>query len=334
MTETPLLPRPLRFSTGRARSHGAVTVVNAIATGHGAAIGIDLATDATVTLAPADKTRIDVAIEDEPSEPTALAEACVRQVLERLGIEEPIHAVVKTRSTIPVSRGLKSSSAAANAIVLATLTACGQTVGDGEEDVMDDQAAVRLGVDAALAARVTITGAFDDAAASWFGGLVATDNPDRRIVHQEDVGDLELLLVVPPRKVRTIDTMTAPTHPLRPLVAEAHALVREGKWQEAMLRNSLAYGGSYGLSNRLVIHMLDTGAIAAGISGTGPAVAVVIRRDDWDCFTGIVGMLEPDARVLVAHTNRKKAQVLEDDEPLPEPLVVQEGARHAEEAVT
>ncbi len=62
-----------------------------------------------------------------------------------------------------MARGLKSSSAAANAIALATTAAL--------ERSLDDVTVVKLGVDGALDAKVTITGAFDDACASYFGGI-------------------------------------------------------------------------------------------------------------------------------------------------------------------
>lgn len=328
-------PRPVRLTTGTALSHGAVTVVNAIATGKGAAIGIDLATTAKVTLRPDDETTAPAAgatsaprvrfasvrIDGDAEEDTALVETCVRTVLQRFAVDEPVVAEVETRSTIPISRGLKSSSAAANALVLATTAALGQTVGDSADDALDDEAAVRLGVEASLEAGVTITGAYDDATAAYFGGLVATDNPDRAIRYREDVGDLEALLVVPPKKVRTYDTATNPTYPLRPLVEEAWDLVVAGRWREAMLRNSLAYGGAYDISNRLTLSMLDTGAIAAGISGTGPAVAVLVRRDDWDCFIDIVEELAPDAEVLVAHTNTETARIGTEEAPVVLPEV-------------
>lgn len=316
--------------SGWGLSHGAITVVNAIATGRGAALGIDLATLAQVTLAPRSKSakhhKITVAIEGEAQSDPALVEACVTRTLETIGVEQTMDVHVQTRSTIPPERGLKSSSSAANAVVRGVLAAAGKSVGDEGESDFGHLDVVRIGVQAALSAGVTITGAFDDASACYLGGLVATDNPDRSIVHREDVGDLETILVIPQRKVRTIDTATVPTHPLKPFIEQAYQLVLKSQWQQAMLQNSLAYGAAYDQSNRLVLSMLDTGAIAAGISGTGPAQAVVIRRGDWDCFTGIIESLAPDARVLIAHTNHAMARSGTGDPPtLEPPQVVQEG---------
>ncbi len=305
--------------------------MNAIATGRGAALGIDLATLAQVTLGPrsksAKKHKITTQIEGEARSDPALVEACVTRTLETIGFEQAMDVQVQTHTTIPPERGLKSSSSAANAVVRAVLAAAGKSVGDEGESDFGHLDVVRIGVQAALSAGVTITGAFDDASACYLGGLVATDNPDRSIVHREDVGDLETILVIPKRKVRTIDTATVPTHPLKPFIKHAYELVLKGQWQQAMLQNSLAYGAAYDQSNRLVLSMLDTGAIAAGISGTGPAQAVVIRRDDWDCFTGIIETLAPDARVLIAHTNHKMARSGTGEPPaLALPQVVQEGS--------
>ena len=108
---------------GKGLSHGAGTIVNAIATGRGAAFGVDLRTEAEVELDSSGI--IDVRIEGFEGEGTELAERCVRNVLAKMAKEEGYGAKVTTRSQIPISRGLKSSSAAANAIVLATLDALG-----------------------------------------------------------------------------------------------------------------------------------------------------------------------------------------------------------------
>jgi len=59
-------------------------------------------------------------------------------------------AKVATKSQIPIASGLKSSSAAANAAVLATVDALGEK--------LESLEAIKIGVQAALDAKVTITG--------------------------------------------------------------------------------------------------------------------------------------------------------------------------------
>jgi len=138
-------------------SHGAATIVNAIALGKGAAFGVDLWTKAEVELTKEPQV-IKGEITSDPAESTVLIEKTVTRVLQHFGAEKCFGARVKTWSNIPIARGLKSSSTAANAVALATVATLGKT--------LDDLAVVKLGVDAAFDAKVTVTGAFDDAYAS------------------------------------------------------------------------------------------------------------------------------------------------------------------------
>ena len=163
--------------TGKAMAiaHGAATIVNAIALGKGAAFGVDLWTKAEVKLT--DEPHVFKAeITSDPKESTVLIEKTVSRVLQKFSLDNSFGAKVKTWSNIPIAKGLKSSSAAANAVALATIAALGKT--------LDDLEIVNLGVDAAFDAKVTVTGAFDDACASYFGGVVITDNLNREIVKQ------------------------------------------------------------------------------------------------------------------------------------------------------
>ena len=63
---------------GKAKVHGAISVVNAIATGKGSALGISLETNAEVTLHSDDL--IQVIINDDLSEDSTLAKECFKIV--------------------------------------------------------------------------------------------------------------------------------------------------------------------------------------------------------------------------------------------------------------
>ncbi len=142
---------------------GAGTVINAIATLKGAAFGLDLRTYSQVDITDRE---ILCEVADDPSVDTSLLSACARIVLGQFAPAHGAHII--TRSEVPIASGLKSSSAAANATVLALVQAL--------DIALEPVDIVRLGVQAARVAGVTITGAFDDACASFFGGLVITDN--------------------------------------------------------------------------------------------------------------------------------------------------------------
>ena len=126
---------------GTATAFGAATVLNAVANWKGSAFGVDLKTSAEVILDGPPPVKGDV-----PGIDDRLIVRSVERVLERFGVVAG--GVVRTWSDIPLARGLKSSSAAANAVVLATLDALGED--------LDPLEATRTGVAAAMDAGVTI----------------------------------------------------------------------------------------------------------------------------------------------------------------------------------
>jgi len=247
---------------GRGEARGAVTIVNAIAGGKGCAVGIDLRTWAEVALIPGKGT--EVKMEGLPDEPVELVERCAQAVLERFSVRK--RAIVRTGSQIPVSRGLKSSSAAANAVILATL--------DALKAEMPAIEVLKLNADVSIAAGVSVTGAMDDAAASLLGGVVFTDNHARTLLRRErfDLCD-RVVIAVPERMIRKSGLPKERIALYRPLAEEAFRLAWNGEYVKAMTLNSLVYGAALGLDQELSIKALRAGAIASGVSGTGPAVA-------------------------------------------------------------
>lgn len=266
--------------SGKGLSHGAGTLVNAIATGKGAAFGLDLRTEATVEL---DSTgRVEVEIEGFNGEDTLLAERCVLNALAEFAPSEGHGAKVRTSSQIPISRGLKSSSAAANAIVLATL--------DALDVKADPLRAIRIGTRSAVEAKVSITGAFDDACASLLGGVVLTDNRKERLVSRERLPPgLRAVVHVPSRQIRKQGLPLQRMRALAPAVDAAFQKARQRRYAEAMLINSLSYSAALGLSMEMTLEALANGAYAAGLSGTGPATVMLVEDRDLDRLLDAVG---------------------------------------------
>ncbi|MEM3479148.1 MAG: shikimate kinase [Candidatus Bathyarchaeia archaeon] len=258
-------------SVGRAVAYGAVTIVNAISCGLGAALGIDLKTEATVKLTD-EPGVIEGRVLSDPSEKPILIESVVRRVLRCFNLEDQYGAYVETQSNIPIARGLKSSSAAANALTLATLSAIGREV--------DDLTIVNMGVDASIDAGVTVTGAFDDACASYFGNIVITDNYGRKILKVfQPEGDYEVLIHVPPLKAYTSKSDVGRMRIIAGEVRALHKMALGGDYWHAMTLNGLIYSAVLGYDAKIAIDALAAGAVAAGLSGKGPAVAAVIPTD-------------------------------------------------------
>ncbi|MCG7844345.1 MAG: shikimate kinase, partial [Methanomassiliicoccales archaeon] len=218
---------------GRGEARGAMTIINAIAAGKGCAIGVDLRTWAEVELSGGNG--IKAHLEGLEGEPTRLVELCVSSVLERFSVSKG--AVLRVRSQIPVSRGLKSSSAAANATILATLNA-----------LKEDMAPIdilRLNARVSIESGTSVTGALDDAAASLLGGTVFTDNSIGTLLKREEWTLCPRAVInVPERMVRKSGLPKERIALYRPLVEEAFQMAWNGRYVEAMCLNSLCYGAA------------------------------------------------------------------------------------------
>lgn len=253
---------------------GAGTIINAIATYRGAAFGIDLRTHAAVELGD-DLHGIEAEIELEgvraEHADTRLIERCVELLLRRFDL--PLGAHVTTRSAIPIASGLKSSSAAANAVVAATLDAIGAKL-----SVLD---AIRIGVDAALQVGVSITGAFDDACASALGGIVITDNARREVLKRVERESL-VLIFVPHTKAFTAETNVERSRLLAPWVALAFELAVAERFEAAMTLNGFLYSAALQFDPEPMLRALECGVQGVSLSGTGPAVVALLDDDDRD----------------------------------------------------
>jgi shikimate kinase len=283
-----------------ALSHGAATIVNAIATGKGVAFGVDLYTKAQVKLTSEPQV-FESEITSDQNENPVLIQKTVAAVLKRFGLEKEFGAKVKTWSNIPIARGLKSSSTAANAVALATLGAL--------DEQLEDLEVVKLGVSAAFEAKVTVTGAFDDACASYFGGLVVTDNLNCKLVKQEPLSDdFVILFQVPPKKAYTVNTDTSKLAALKPQIEAAYNMTQKGLHWEALTLNGLCYSAALGFNAKIAVDALAAGARAAGLCGKGPTTTAVVSKDKieqvraaWQAYEG---------EILQASLNHEKAKVL------------------------
>ena len=285
--------------SGKAVAYGAITVINAISCGFGAALGIGLKTEASVKLTDRPG-RIEGRILSDPEENPILIEKVVSRVLNRFNEQDEHGAYVETRSDIPIARGLKSSSAAANAIALATFSALGNEV--------DDSTVVNLGVDAAIDAKVTITGAFDDACASYLGGLVVTDNYQRKILKRFNVEEYSVLIHVPPKKAYTATSNVERMKLIAREVKTAHNSAISGEYWQAMTINGILYSSVLGHDPSITLDALSAGAIAAGLSGKGPAVAAVVSKDHLEKVKRIWERYEGE--IIVTKVNHEKAHTL------------------------
>ncbi|HYK92926.1 MAG TPA: shikimate kinase [Thermoplasmata archaeon] len=252
---------------GEGVANGGISFLNALFTGVGATAGIELRVRAWATSGTGR------GVEMEGSADTPIARSMVERASElwHAGTEVRIRAGVE--SEIPPRRGLKSSSAVCCALGRAVARLFSSSA--APSDIAEVAASV------ALATGQSATGAYDDCRAALEPGIHVTDNSLRRELRVLPTDpDWVVTLLVPPG-----------THPSSPEFARrlsAHRraarrvveLLESDRALEAMERNSelveRSMGYPYaGLRERL----REAGALASGVSGLGPALAVISTQE-------------------------------------------------------
>ena len=245
----------------------AVTVINAFATGKGGAIGIDLKVKAKVKL----KEGIggEIFVRGEKFMDFSLVKAVRDVIAEKFNLDFGIK--VKINSEIPIGKGLKSSSAVTNALIKAALKELKIELPDIE--------VIKLSVEASKRAGVTLTGAFDDACASYFGGLCLTDNLNLEILKREKVEKLPVVILIPKRTVLTASLKDKNFKILAPYIEEAFNLAMKGEWEKATFFNGLVYSSFLGYDPKPFFKALELNTIV-GLSGKGPAMFAISEEPE------------------------------------------------------
>jgi shikimate kinase len=274
--------------------HGAVSIVNAVANGHGSALGISLKVLADLTISAGKG----VYLQSKQGE--KLLNILVRRTLPKTVLID--HAVrIEIKSEIPVGFGLKSSSAVASAVALAIQKFLGEEI--------DDVKILNQSADASIDAGVSLTGAFDDSAACYFGGFVVTDNFSRKLIRREPASeDLSAVILLPSRVSRgnLFNLYLAPE-----IFDLAFKMASDRDYWNAMKLNGMAVGALLGSNYTPVISAIKEHALSAGISGNGPSVVAIANSKHLKNLVSSLSSFE--GQVLISKVNNQKATVEEFD---------------------
>ncbi|MBQ8018614.1 MAG: shikimate kinase [Methanobrevibacter sp.] len=254
------------------RSPGSATIINAIATGCGSAfgIGLDIRCEAK-TISKGIECANDVGAD------TTLMDLCVGKVFDFYNINKDDFGIsLKTKSDLPMASGLSSSSASSNAIVKVT----SEIIAD-EFDLspLTDLQTINLAIDASLEAGVTITGSFDDATASYFGGVVVTDNKNRKFIIKEEMEERDILIYMPNFHSKSGESDVERMKVMSPLVEVAYEFACKKDYFRAVNLNGLIYSSALGFNNSIAVDALQSGALASGLSGTGSAFFAIVDEN-------------------------------------------------------
>src|ERR671923_998896 len=274
----------------KAIMHGAISIVNAVATGKGSALGISLKVVAEVELEKGHGVRFLTGKDSDRLVNNIIRNTIPKEVIETNQI------TIRVKSEIPIGYGLKSSSAVSNAVALA----CSRLA---REDV-DDYAVLDAAVRASLDAKVSITGAYDDATACYFGGFTVTDNYSRRLIRREEAPEnLHAIIFLPRKAPRRGDVHRLSN--LSDLFTDAFRLAEAGEYWKAMKLNGVLGSAALGSTYLPVMAAIERGALAAGVSGNGPSIAAVAYEDEVEDIKSALSKFE--GTIIMSRINNQKA---------------------------
>lgn len=254
---------------GKGQAHGACSLLHAAALGYGAAVALDLPVTVRLLDKPSKREVL-----DGDGVLTALLDAWLAggHPLPEGHAKEDLHWGVK--SEVPKKQGLKSSAA----VCIAALRA----LGDATDTNLDDHELVTLAAEAQIAAGISLTGSIDDAWACLHPGwkLVDVQAPISEGVLMDEPGLppeewIVLLVLRGPRESQPVledfaSQLTAFQEALRALQANNPlvAMTWNGRGTVAALRDIEG--------RKMANDSFMNSARAAGVSGSGPALVIVV----------------------------------------------------------
>ncbi len=283
------------MAKAKATVHGAVSLVNAIANQKGATLGIALKVEATVETSPGKGISIQ-------SENKSLSSRLINKTVEKIVSKKDLEQnkiLITLDSEIPTGYGLKSSSAISSAIALA----CAKIF----SPKLTDQQILLAGVDASIESKVSITGAYDDACSCYYGGFNVTDNAKKkRIRFEKGPTNLIAVIFIPRNRKRgNLKKLKI----LSSTFENAWELSRKASYWDAMIINGLATASILNSDPKIITDLIEKGALGASVSGNGPSIAAVTKKENEAAIRKVFSTLE--GNIIVSKISNKKAEVHE-----------------------
>ena len=283
------------MAAAKATLHGAISIVNAIAMGKGATLGISLKTEATIKTSQGKGV---ILVSDNKTISSRLVNRVVQKVVPKKVLDKN-KLKISIQSEIPTGYGLKSSSAISSAVALA----CAKLF----RPKWSDYEILIAGVNASIETKVSITGAYDDACGCYYGGFVVTDNYKRKIIKSEKgPRNLTSVIFIPKSrkrgKVKNLKKLSI-------VFDQAWRMARNSDYWNAMILNGLATSSILNSEPKIITDLIERGALGATISGNGPAIAAVVKKEDIQNMKKIFSSLQ--GKTIISEINNKKAEVHE-----------------------
>lgn len=230
------------------KTHGGLSILNAIPLGLGSTCAIDMSVEVE-------------AVRGKGKHSSELVETIIEYFRKETG--EEFHLNIE--SQIPSGGGLKSSSAVATAAIAAIADISGLRV---DVPVL----AAKLSIEAG----VSVTGALDDAAAAYHGGISVCDNSKMKILRRARFPEGYVFVVLPrgPRRSFDPDILRRSW----PSFKSISGMVMMGDYLGAMAKNGLTVSEILGYETDVLLEAVKLGAKASGVTGNGPSLFAVAKE--------------------------------------------------------
>ena len=275
--------------------HGAVSLVNAIATGNGAAVGIDTFVKTTLEVKEGNGIHI---TSDNKTISSRLINKVIQNSIPKKQLEK-IRLELDFQSNIPTGYGLKSSSAISTAVSMVCSKAFQKN--------FTDKKILKIGVESSIQTKVSLTGAYDDACACYYGGFNVTNNYKRNLVLRRPApNNLQAIIFLPKsRKRGNLKKLKN----FKPAFEKAWELAKNGDYWNASILNGIATSSILNSNPELIFKLIEKGAIGATISGNGPSIMAITKKGHNSNIKKEFSSLE--GNIIISNINNKKAEVNE-----------------------
>jgi shikimate kinase len=283
------------MAIAKATIHGAISIVNAIATGKGAALGISKKINVEMETSHGKGVIVEV-------ENKSMSSRLINRVIEKIVTKNELSKTklkILLDSEIPTGYGLKSSSAISTAVAMT----CAKLF----KPNMNDIEILNAGVRASIETKVSLTGAYDDACACYYGGFVVTDNYKKKLIRSEKcLNQVSAVIFIPKSRkrgnIRKLKTLSGD-------LEQAWNLAKKSDYWNAMNLNGITTSTILSSEPEIIPKLIENGAIGASVSGNGPSIAAIVKNNSVSKIKKLFSTLE--GKTTVAQINNKKAEVHE-----------------------
>lgn len=251
------------------KTFGGISVLNAIPSGIGAVIPINLSFQSRIVEGGEDTDEMDLRI-----------------LKEVFHLKDKTIGIIKS-SNIPSGVGLKSSSAYTSSIIGSYSKFCGKKISGIEIARKSSIASRKVGM--------SITGAFDDALASVSSKFVITDNRKNEVLAMRGIPRMKVIIAIP-------DLIRPPNVAERLRNADFRSAiynVLKGNFNKGAIINGYSVAKALGYPTEPLDELAELGSHIFGYSGNGPALFAAVNHSN---ISGIRNYLKNIGMIIETET--------------------------------